>query len=145
MEIELISFHLAGSRRGRLTQYRDEPRASARSREFGEPESEGAMGEVVVSGYGRAERGIAVATGCEFFLPCKALKSHKMRKESRETGTVHARRSSRSAGVTKRTRRAAWGVTFAQCSVEKSSTASPQVGKAPAMRVLSSFGPAAVS
>ena len=73
------------------------------------------------------------------------LKSHETRKESREIGTVHARRSSRSAGVTKRTRRAAWGVMFAQCSVEKSSTASPQVGKAPAMRVLSSFGPAAVS
>jgi hypothetical protein len=79
------------------------------------------------------------------FPPRKALKSHETRKESRETGTVHARRSSRSAGVTKRTRRAAWGVIFAQCSVEKSSTASPQVGKAPAMRVLSSFGPAAVS
>ena len=91
MEIELISFHLAGSRRGRLTQYRDEPRASARSREFGEPESEGAMGEVVVSGYGRAERGIAVATGCEFFLPCKALKSHKTAKESRFCASLFRR------------------------------------------------------
>src|SRR5277367_4459859 len=79
---ELTSLHRAGSRRRRLTQGRDEPRASARSAECGEPESVGAMREVSFPAMAARKRGSPLQPDGNF-PPCKALKTHKTGKESR--------------------------------------------------------------